>query len=165
MTGIRLSKLMAQRGMCSRREADRLIERGHVRVDGQTVTRLGTRIDPESIIVVTPAARAGQRALLTVLLNKPPGVVSNQPEKKYQEAIEVFKQTASICPFDTGQLDKLKQRVAKEGFKLVQESILYMGCAATHLSKLVEELDEGQKNQVPVDHELLKIFKEWNNAS
>ena len=86
-------------------------------------------------------------------------------EKKYQEAIEIFKQTASICPFDTGQLDKLKQRVAKEGFKLVQESIRYMGCAATHLSKLVEELDEGQKNQVPVDHELLKIFKEWNNAS
>ena len=58
-----------------------MIERGHVRVDGQTVTRLGTRIDPASEIVVTPAARAVQKALLTVLLNKPRGLVSNQPEK------------------------------------------------------------------------------------
>ena len=89
-TGIRLSKLMAQRGMCSRREADRLIERGHVRVDGQTVTRLGTRIDPASEIVVTPAARAVQKALLTVLLNKPPGLVSNQPEKGYREAVSLI---------------------------------------------------------------------------
>jgi len=90
MTGVRLSKLMAQRGMCSRREADRLIERGHVLVDGQAVTRLGTRIDPVSEITVVPAARANQQALLTVLLNKPPGVVSNQPEKEYREAVSLI---------------------------------------------------------------------------
>ena len=67
-----------------------MIERGHVRVDGQTVTRLGTRIDPASEIVVTPAARAVQKALLTVLLNKPPGLVSNQPEKGYREAVSLI---------------------------------------------------------------------------
>ncbi|MEC8889166.1 MAG: S4 domain-containing protein, partial [Pseudomonadota bacterium] len=35
MSGIRLSKLMAERGLCSRREADRLIEQGKVLVNGQ----------------------------------------------------------------------------------------------------------------------------------
>jgi 23S rRNA pseudouridine2604 synthase len=39
---VRLSKLMSERGLCSRREADALIERGLVLVDGERVTLLGT---------------------------------------------------------------------------------------------------------------------------
>ena len=46
MAGIRLSKVMADRGLCSRREADRLIRQGLVEVDGKVVSELGTRIDP-----------------------------------------------------------------------------------------------------------------------
>jgi 16S rRNA U516 pseudouridylate synthase RsuA-like enzyme len=42
----RLSKIMAQRGLCSRREADRYIERGLVIVDGVRITELGTKILP-----------------------------------------------------------------------------------------------------------------------
>ncbi|MBP6636639.1 MAG: pseudouridylate synthase, partial [Sulfuritalea sp.] len=44
--GIRISKLLAERGLCSRREADAYIERGLVFVDGQRVTQLGTRASP-----------------------------------------------------------------------------------------------------------------------
>jgi 23S rRNA pseudouridine2604 synthase len=47
---IRLSKLMAERGLCSRREADRYIERGWVEVDGQIIDELGTRVDPSAKI-------------------------------------------------------------------------------------------------------------------
>jgi len=43
---VRLSKLMSERGLCSRREADRYIERGLVFVDGRRVSELGTRVDP-----------------------------------------------------------------------------------------------------------------------
>jgi 23S rRNA pseudouridine2604 synthase len=40
---VRISKLMAERGLCSRREADLFIERGWVFVDGERVSELGTR--------------------------------------------------------------------------------------------------------------------------
>jgi len=43
---VRLSKLMAHRGLCSRREADRYIEQGLVLVDGEVVDVLGSKVDP-----------------------------------------------------------------------------------------------------------------------
>ncbi len=84
---VRLSKRMAAMGLCSRREADEWIERGWVRVDGVAVTQLGTRVGPEQHITVQPAAQAEQRSLVTVLLNKPIGIVSGQAEDGYRPAI------------------------------------------------------------------------------
>ncbi len=84
--GVRLSKVMAERGLCSRREADAYIERGWVRVDGRPVTELGTRIDPNARITLAPEARASQQKRVTILLNKPVGYVSGQPEPGYQPA-------------------------------------------------------------------------------
>lgn len=84
---IRLSKLMAQRGICSRREADVFIEQGLVLVDGAVVDRLGTKVDPQARISLRPAAKSRQEALVTILLNKPIGYVSSQPEPDYQPAI------------------------------------------------------------------------------
>lgn len=86
MQGVRLSKLMSERGLCSRREADAWIERGLVSVDGRIISILGTRVDPDCEITVLPQALAQQRALVTVLLNKPVGYVSGQPEGQYPTA-------------------------------------------------------------------------------
>lgn len=82
---VRLSKLMADRGLCSRREADRLIERRLVTVDGRIVDRLGTRVDPHCAIVLAASARARQP--VTVLINKPVGWVSGQAEGRYRPAV------------------------------------------------------------------------------
>ena len=84
---IRLSKLMAQRGMCSRREADRFIEQGLVAVEGVIVTTLGTRILPSREITLDQRAHNLQAQLATVLINKPLGYVSGLPEKGYQSAV------------------------------------------------------------------------------
>ena len=46
----RLSKIMAARGICSRREADRYIERGLVIVDGERISVLGTKVFPDAIL-------------------------------------------------------------------------------------------------------------------
>ncbi len=86
MAGIRLSKVMADRGLCSRREADQLIQRGLVEVDGKVVSVLGTRIDPGVKITLAPQALRARQNLVTVLLNKPPGYVSTQPERGYPDA-------------------------------------------------------------------------------
>ena len=87
---IRLSKLMAQRGICSRREADRFIEQGLVCVDGEVIDTLGTRIRPDQEITLKSAAVKQQSNKVTVLLNKPPGYVSGTPEDGYQPAVSLI---------------------------------------------------------------------------
>jgi len=78
--GVRLSKVMSERGLCSRREADLWIERGWVLVNGERISELGSRIDPEAEIVISKEAAKDQAKQVTVLLNKPVGYVSGQPE-------------------------------------------------------------------------------------
>jgi 23S rRNA pseudouridine2604 synthase len=90
MEKIRVSKLMSEQGICSRREADSYIERGWVLVDGAPVTELGTRIFPNQRVTLAPAARSRQEAQVTILLNKPVGYVSGQPEKNYLPAVTLI---------------------------------------------------------------------------
>jgi len=77
---------MSERGLCSRREADRYIELGWVFVDGRRITTLGTRVAPDAAVTLDERARSAQRRSITVLLNKPVGYVSGQPEKGYPPA-------------------------------------------------------------------------------
>ena len=84
---IRLSKVMSERGLCSRREADAWIEKGWVFVDGVRVQELGVRIDPTQQISLDAAARSQQQAQATVLLHKPVGFVSGQAEDGHKPAI------------------------------------------------------------------------------
>ena len=81
---------MSQQGLCSRREADSYIERGWVLVDGVPVTELGTRAYPNQKITLAKAAQSRQEASVTILLNKPMGYVSAQPEKGYKPAITLI---------------------------------------------------------------------------
>ena len=78
--GVRLSKVMSERAMCSRREADLWIERGWVFVNGKQVAELGTRIDPNAEITISKEAVKDQAKQVTILLHKPVGYVSGQPE-------------------------------------------------------------------------------------
>jgi 23S rRNA pseudouridine2604 synthase len=89
--GVRISKLMAERGLCSRREADAYIERGLVFVNGERVTQLGTRAAPNAVITLGGAARDHQARQVTVLLHKPVGYVSGQAEDGYQPAVTLVK--------------------------------------------------------------------------
>lgn len=88
---IRISKLMSEQGLCSRREADSYIERGWVFVDGEPVSQLGARAYPEQKITLAAAAQRQQGGRATVLLNKPVGFVSAQAELGYQPAVTLIK--------------------------------------------------------------------------
>lgn len=83
----RLSKRMAELGLCSRREADEWISNGWVKVDGQVVDVLGTRVMPQARIEVSQAAERHQSERVTILLHKPVGYVSGQAEDGYEPAI------------------------------------------------------------------------------
>ena len=84
---VRLSKLMSEQGLASRREADTWIEHGWVRVDGEVVNELGTRVFQHQHITVDPAAREQQAQQVTILLHKPIGYVSGQAEDGYEPAV------------------------------------------------------------------------------
>jgi 23S rRNA pseudouridine2604 synthase len=84
--GVRLSKVMAERGLASRREADEWIESGWVRVNGAAAV-LGQRVAPDAAIEIDPAARQQQAQRVTVLLHKPVGYVSGQAEDGYAPAV------------------------------------------------------------------------------
>jgi 23S rRNA pseudouridine2604 synthase len=92
MEKIRLSKFLSQQGLCSRREADKYIEQGWVWVDGERITELGTKIHPGQDIKLDQAARAQQTSRMTILLNKPVGYVSGQPEPGCRPAIQLVTQ-------------------------------------------------------------------------
>ena len=87
----RLSKRMSELGLCSRREADEWIENGWVRVDGVVVKTLGSRVTRDAVIEVDAAARKHQGTQVTILLNKPVGYVSGQPEDNHQPAMVLIK--------------------------------------------------------------------------
>ncbi len=87
--GVRVSKLMADRGMCSRREADAFLADGRVRVDGELVA-VGAKALPSAVIELDAQAQRQQEQLATILLNKPVGWVSAQPEDGYRPAIELI---------------------------------------------------------------------------
>lgn len=87
---VRLSKRMSELGLCSRREADEWIERGWVRVDGVTVSELGSKIQPHQNITIERQASAQQARKVTVLINKPVGYVSGQAEDGYKPAVTLI---------------------------------------------------------------------------
>lgn len=90
MEPVRISKLLAQQGLCSRREADSYIERGWVHVDGIRVTELGSKALPTQKITLTRDAVSQQQARVTILLHKPVGYVSGQAEHGYQPALTLI---------------------------------------------------------------------------
>lgn len=83
---LRLSKLMTERGICSRREADELISKGWVKVNGE-VAQIGQKVSSDVDIELAPQARRSLKDQVTILLNKPVGFVSSQPEEGYEPAI------------------------------------------------------------------------------
>src|SRR5436190_13887368 len=87
----RVNKWLGQSGVCSRREAEALIEQGLVSIDGETVTDSGRKILPGQTLTL---AEADGPAPLSVVLYKPMGVVSAQPEPGQTPAVRLLTRAA-----------------------------------------------------------------------
>lgn len=87
---MRLSKYLSQNGVCSRREAETFIRRGWLKVDGEVVHKLGTTISEKSQVTLDPAIEEFQSGLITIVVHKPVGLVSSQPEKGYKPALSLI---------------------------------------------------------------------------
>jgi len=75
-----VNKWLAQSGVCSRREADELIAAGAVLIDGERVSDAGRKISAGQTLVLNDRAELGLEAQISVMIHKPVGVVSAQPD-------------------------------------------------------------------------------------
>lgn len=79
--GVRLQKVLSQAGIASRRLAEKMIIDGRVEVDGQLVTELGTRVDPDASVIRVDGARIVlDDSLVYLALNKPRGMHSTMSD-------------------------------------------------------------------------------------
>jgi 23S rRNA pseudouridine2605 synthase len=86
--GVRLQKVLSQAGIASRRLAEKMIIDGRVEVDGQLVTELGTRVDPDvSVIRVDGARVILDDSLVYLALNKPRGMHSTMSDDRGRPCI------------------------------------------------------------------------------
>ena len=99
----RVQKLIANAGICSRREAEQLIEAGKVRVNGKTI-QLGTKaLLSDAIFVNNKPLPSSQDKPITLILNKPKGFIcsnkrplcTQQPSLIYYP--QTFKKTSILC--------------------------------------------------------------------
>lgn len=103
---VRLNRYLARAGVASRRAADRLIESGRVRVNGQPVRTLGETVDPERDAVevdgrpVRPAAPP-----VYLILNKPPGVVTTLSDPEGRPTVAGLLPRLDARVFPVGRLD------------------------------------------------------------
>jgi 23S rRNA pseudouridine2605 synthase len=103
---IRLNKYIADAGICSRREADKLIEAGVISVNGEVVTRLGTKVLPSDKVQYGEQT-LNREKLRYVLLNKPKDMITTMNDPQGRKTVMSLVQNA--CPeriFPVGRLDR-----------------------------------------------------------
>ncbi|GHV96966.1 pseudouridine synthase [Lactobacillus nasalidis] len=100
----RLQKVIAQAGIASRREAEKMILAGRVRVDGQVVTKLGTKVSSIEQVVVDdhPIERESHH---TFLFYKPRGVISTVKDDKGRKTVADYFADLPYRLYPVGRLD------------------------------------------------------------
>lgn len=100
---VRLNKYLSDAGICSRREADKLIEAGKVTVDGD-VAVMGTKVAKGQKVMVNGKPIAKDEKLVLIAFNKPRGIVCTTDRREKDNIIDYIKYPSRIYPI--GRLDK-----------------------------------------------------------
>jgi 23S rRNA pseudouridine2605 synthase len=103
---IRLQKLLAQSGVASRRKCEELMLAGLVVVDGEVVTRLGTKVDPRTAVIRVEGKRLPPISeKVYLVLNKPRGVVSTMSDPEGRRTLSDLVADRPERLFHVGRLD------------------------------------------------------------
>lgn len=100
---VRLNKYLSEAGVCSRREADRLIESGKVTVDGVTA-QMGMRVTAGQIVKVGKKTVSKQDEMIVLAVNKPKGIVCSEDQRERDSIVRFLNYPVRVTY--AGRLDK-----------------------------------------------------------
>jgi 23S rRNA pseudouridine2605 synthase len=101
----RLQRVLAERGVASRRKAEELIRAGRVTVDGRVITELGTKVDPERAEIRVNGKLIRPQPKRYILLNKPSGyITTTKDERNRRTVMDIVQVPERIYP--VGRLDR-----------------------------------------------------------
>lgn len=103
---VRLNKFLANSGVCSRREADNLIQAGCVTVNGEVVTELGTKININTDDVRFNGERMRGEEKVYIVMNKPKGFVTTASDPHADKTVMELLKGCQARVFPVGRLDK-----------------------------------------------------------
>ena len=103
---VRIQKYLSEKGVCSRRKAEVYIQKGWVKVNGETVRVLGSTIDPDKdTVTLSDKVNKEQEKQQYIALYKPRGIVTNLPQGREREIKDIlppeYKKLSAV-----GRLDK-----------------------------------------------------------
>lgn len=102
---LRLQKFLADAGISSRRGGEELILNGHVKVNGEIVRELGTKVDPDKDVVFVDGVRAKFRRKIYVAINKPAGYLCTRRDPKKRRCIGELLPPEWNILYPVGRLD------------------------------------------------------------
>lgn len=105
--GVRLQKVLSRAGVASRRAAEEMILEGRIEVDGEVVTELGRRVDPETAVIHVDGTRVMVNDNLThLMLNKPRGILCTMSDDQGRPCIGDYLRERQGKLFHVGRLDQ-----------------------------------------------------------
>ncbi len=103
---VRLNKFIANSGVCSRREADTLIQAGVVTVNGEVVTELGTKVNTQTDDIRFNGERLKGEEKVYIIMNKPKGFVTTASDPHAEKTVIDLIKGCSARVYPVGRLDK-----------------------------------------------------------
>lgn len=141
---VRLNKYLSEAGVCSRREADRLIESGKVTVDGQPA-RTGMRILPGQVVKVGKKIVSKQDDMVVLAVNKPKGIVCTEEKRERNSIVRFLNYPVRVTY--VGRLDKDSR------------GLLLMTNNGDIINRMMRAANRHEKEyKVTVDHEITPEF-------
>ena len=141
---VRLNKYLSEAGVCSRREADRLIETGRVTVDGQRA-QTGMRIVPGQVVKVGNKVVSQQDEMIVLAVNKPRGIVCTEERRERDSIVRFLNYPVRVTYI--GRLDK------------DSHGLLLMTNNGDIINKMMRAANKHEKEyKVTVDKEITEDF-------
>ena len=141
---VRLNKYLSEAGVCSRREADRLIETGRVTVDGQRA-QTGMRIVPGQVVKVGNKVVSKQDEMIVLAVNKPRGIVCTEERRERDSIVRFLNYPVRVTYI--GRLDK------------DSHGLLLMANNGDIINKMMRAANKHEKEyKVTVDKEITEDF-------
>ena len=143
---VRLNKYLSEAGVCSRREADRLIESGRVTVDGQRA-RTGMKILPGQVVKVGRRVVSKQDEMVVLAVNKPRGIVCTEERRERNSIVRFLDYPIRVTYI--GRLDK------------DSHGLLLMTNNGDIINRMMRAANRHEKEyKVTVEHEITEEFLE-----